>query len=281
MVRALDPTQTLTLRNQAVREVDKRFAEIARVIRVTIVDNNILANAEAADAGRFVFLRDAQKVEEFRLWLKAQLDAEILGTLTPQGAVVPTTQGSRATNWLNVFIGIAYNRGATKTRRRARRRFPALVTNADNVLANPAHIRRAELIFTRVFSQLEGVVGEVEQQVTRVLTDGIIRGDTTEQISRNLVERTEVIGRTRARLIARTEIVNSHNSAAIIEADELEGVLGEPVQMIWQTSLDGRERDVHRGRHMRIYDRDQAQRLIGEPNCRCSITPWVEEFGEL
>ena len=263
-----DPTRTLTLRRKAVAQVTKRFNEIKRVIRITLLDNRVLAHAEPADASRFVFLRDAGKVDEFMRWLHRQIQLEILNGAQNDDS-----------NFLNAFVGLGYASGATKTRSAIGRKYGDLPVTS--VFSNPAHVARAELIYTRVFSQLKGVTEVMEQQIARVLTDGIIQGKGIEEIAQNIIDRVDKIGITRARLIARTEIVNAHNLATIAEAESIEGILGVPIKMIWQTSLDGRERPTHRARHRKVYTKEKVLPLLGEPNCRCSITPWTKKFGEL
>ncbi len=265
-----DPTRTLTLRAFAVSELNRRFNEIKRVVRLTVSETNLLTvNAEPAGASRFAFLRDAEKVGEFESWLDEQVQEEILGGGTP------------GENWLNGYVGTSYGRGAQKTRSVIARKYAnAGLLPTSSIFTNPAHIERAELIYTRTFSSLKGVTDVMGQQMSRVLSDGILRGQGIKEISDGLTNRIDKIGKTRATLIARTEIVNAHNTASITEAETLEGSIGEEVKMRWQTALDGREREEHHNRHNKIYTKKVAATLIGEPNCRCAISPVVGEEEE-
>ena len=64
-----DPTRTLTLRNKAVSEINRRFKKLDNLIFESIAKNKIFENAEALKKDEFVFLRDDQKLDRFNIWL--------------------------------------------------------------------------------------------------------------------------------------------------------------------------------------------------------------------
>ncbi len=260
MSRVKDPTLTLTARGKAIREVNSRFNKIKYAITHELVTNQALG-----PNGRFNYLRDAEKVTGFVAWLNTEIEANIL------------TGASAKEHWLNTYISRSYYRAALKTRAPFVKKFDL---PANTIFESEAHIQRSELIFTRVYSGLKGVTQTMESQISRVLSDGILKGDGAKVIARNLNYRVDKIGKVRARLIARTEIVNAHNVSSITEAQNLEDAIGQEVKMQWQTAIDGRERDSHKARHKKIYTRKQALGLIGEPNCRCSVSAWIKEFGK-
>jgi len=268
--RQKDPTMTVTIRNKAVSQINRRFNNIKRVIKETLVGNNILDNIDssqlkAAPKSRFQYKYDSDKIDEFIKWLREQFNEEILkGSTTPRD------------NWLIFFIDVAYKRGASKLKYL----FDKKSIFKGSIYTHPIHVERSGLLFTRVYSQLKGVTDTMEQQISHVLSDGMIKGKNPKIIADEMSDRVEKIGKVRSRLIARTEIVRAHNIASINEAEILESSAGEKVKLIWQTALDGRERPSHRRRHRKVYDKDEAMQLIGEPNCRCSVTAWFDEFGQ-
>ena len=285
----IDPTRTLTLRKRAIAQVDRRFNRIKKAVTESIVGNDILGNAEAAPKRRFVFLRDPDKLDEFNAWLEEQIRLEILDEKLAAAAILlnPELKDKR-NNWLNVFIGAGYVSGIKAARqsfyKSSATRGRSYVAKGDlpkeTIFANPAHTERAEFIYTRVYAGLKGVSQTMANQMSRVLADGIIRGDSPNEIARKLNDRVDKIGRTRARLIARTEIINAHQSASIIEGQELANLLGEEVLYQWHTSLDGRERPSHRARHRKKYTKRKVETLIGEPNCRCAVSPITHDSGD-
>lgn len=263
-----DPTKTLTIRRRVSREIDRRFGEIKRVVRKTLKEaSGLIANAEPIQDGRFVFVRETEKVAIFDAWLKEQIDAEILAG----------SEGEISKHWLSRGIVEGYNRGATKTRMAAEKAIPSL-NKLDNYspLANPSHIERAELLYTRAFQDLKGVTEAMATQMSRVLAEGIIQGEAVKVVAKKLEDRVDAIGRTRAKLIARTEIVESHNSAAIREGQIIAAETGIEEKYQWNTAMDGRERQSHASRHGEIYTASEVQSLIGEPNCRCSVAIWFD-----
>ena len=273
--KSKDPTMTLTIRNKAISQVNRRFNTIKRLIRQSIVDNKVLstnARSQPATKARFVYLRDSEKLEEFMKWLHEQIRIEIFETSMYSAVDIEHM-------WLNVFIGVAYERGAEKTRQAVGRSAVAKgLIPTSSVFANPAHVERAKLIYTRVYQQLKGVTDTMEQQISRILSDGIIQGKDITTIATELNDRVDKIGKVRSRLIARTEIVNAHNVATIKEAENLENIIGETIKMKWRTCIDGRERFSHELRNNKIYDKKKALSLLGEPNCRCSLSPHLKEF---
>ena len=153
-------------------------------------------------------------------------------------------------------------------------------TPKATVLGNKIHTDKLDVLYTRGYSQLKGITESMEQQIAHVLSDGMLKGMSPEAVANEINDRVDKIGKTRAKLIARTEIVYSHNVASIMETARLEGILEKELEMIWHTSIDGRERDTHRARHGKKYSKEEALALIGEPHCRCSVSPWVPEAEE-
>ena len=256
-----DPTKTLTIRSQASREIDVRFNRLKRVIRETLNQaEGLIANIESISDGRFIFLRDPEKLDEFNEWFKEQVDEEILA-------------GGAEDNWLNAYVGQGYDRGARKTRLAAERNIPSLNKLEDfSPLANPAHVERAELIYTRVYKDLEGVTESMSSAISRELASGILTGENPRTVAARLNKQVDNIGKNRAKLIARTEIVHAHNTASIQEGSLIAAETGVEEQYQWLTAIDGRERPAHHDRHENIYPGGEAQSLLGEPNCRCSVS---------
>lgn len=271
-----DPTKTLTLRNRAAREIDLRFNRLKKAVRSVFNEGKMLTNVRLAGNGEFQFVRDDQKVPEFEKYLAQQIEKEILRI----DGLSPAEQ-KLENHWLNKSIGEGYRRGAVKTRLAGERNIPGLAKLPSySPFANPAHVERAELMFQRVYTDLEGVTKAMSGQMSRVLSDGILKGENPKKVAAKMNDRIDKIGKTRSKLIARTEIIEAHNTAAIKEAEQLEEDTGVAIHMKWITSIDGRQRHTHEARHNKIYTRGKAQAMIGEPNCRCSVTAYFDVDGE-
>lgn len=263
----LDPTKTLLIRNRASKEIDRRFSKIRKFVRDSIYIGKLVTN-EVLER-KYEFMRDSEKIAEFNRDLQLIIDKEILdiadGTIQPKDY------------WLNIHVGQGYDRGARKVRLAAERAIPSLVKlPAYSPLANPFHVERAELIYTRVFNDMKGVTDTMRSQMSRVLSEGMLRGDNPKTVAKDMIGRVDSIGITRSKLIARTEIVESHNQASIREADILEKETGVEIKMIWIGADDGRERPTHVARNNNIYTREEISSMIGEPNCRCSVSAYID-----
>lgn len=299
---------TLTLRNKAVSESNARFGNLSRAIHraFPLVEGKVgilLVNEESKESDkdssrgrlgryraslglppgtlpvttsqpiagpgfyrRYTFTRSPETVAEFDAWIKTQIEAEILQP------TIPLEQ-----KWLTSKLGIAYSRGATQSRNIAKpvaRRLGRELPDSSPYL-NKAHLDRARLIFTRNFDGMEGITDSMKFEMRRVLSDGILRGENPKEISLKLIKRVD-IGRARANRIARTEIIEAHQEASLLETEILEAELGVIFDMEWLTTKDGRQRDSHNARDGKIYSKAVAQSMIGEPNCRCAIFPHID-----
>ena len=216
-------------------------------------------------------LYDASKIDAFMAWLHEQIEHEILNT-----PLRTSTQ-----HWLLAFLGASYAKGVQHSRQAVSKHLAEeFGVPPASVYASAAHLERAQVMFVRAFDSLKGVTQAMEQQISEVLTDGIIKGKGIKRIAYDLNDRVEKVGKVRSRLLARTEIIRSHNVASIQEAQRLQNAIGVEVKMKWLTAQDERVRPVHRTRHDKVYTKQKAMQLIGEPNCRCSVSAWLPEYDE-
>jgi hypothetical protein len=260
-----DPTRTLTLRNRAVREINRRFGKIKQLINESLVKNNALQiNARALTESDFIFMRTPEKLERFDVWLDSGISELILSG--------STTVNSPDVNWLLVYLQESYIRGvkgsnAAFARTYGRNEVPERVIP----ITTPIHVESMQMLFTRDFNQLKGITQAMSQQMNYILSKRVLEGKGIRKIAKELNDRVDKIGISRSRLLARTEIINAKNLASIVEADEISGFLGEPVVFQWFAGSDARVRDEHRRRDNKYYTKEKVMGLIGEPNCRCAV----------
>lgn len=286
-----DPTRTIALRKKFISQINKRLKELKGIIRKAIIEDDcfgikkdkskilslsLVSKLSSPGAKVWQYRNDVEKVEEFVDWLKEQ---EELGILER----VPNTLTGKKDPWTNTYIQTSYQKGILQ----ARSELGALGVNLpstkdifeiNGVFNQPIHVERIESIFTRVFSDLKGVTEVMDRQISRQLSLGLAEGKGPYEIARLLNNRVDKIGITRARLIARTEIVRTHNVAAMNEFERLESIVGEEILVQWWTALDERVRSSHEDRHGKIYKKKKARGLIGEPNCRCALLPYMKSI---
>lgn len=276
-----DPTRTIGLRTRFADDAVRRLKKLKRELIASIVDNDAFGFRQQPTALReagqseWAYTWDQEKVEGFQAWLEEQEAAGILEVTQGPGTVGPEP-------WSNTYIRSAYQKGMAQGNSYLKSSGIIQAGELDIVQAfyQPFNVNRVGLLYTRAFDMLNGVTAAMNTDMSRVLAAGLAAGKGPSQIARELAGRVDSIGIVRARRIARTEIVGAHNHGALAEYEQAERFLGETVDVQWFATLDERVRSTHAARHEKIYTKAEAATLISEPNCRCSLLPWLPEFAE-
>lgn len=279
-----DPTQTATLRRRFEAEMRRRFARLIRELRrelpalLAAEPMGIEVHADGSfgapafdESGRFLFPRRAEKAAEFMRWLRRQARRDVLQI--DDGADV---RSAAARAWSNKYITTAYQSGirqaGAKLRRGGAKVEDSWVASAFN---RPVHADRLGLIYTRTFTELYDVTEAMARAMSEVLTLGMADGRNPLDIANSLVDRVDKIGITRARLIARTEVISSHAEASL-NAYEEAGVEGVEVEAEWSTAGDSRVCPDCQSMEGRLFTLREARGMIPlHPNCRCAFLPKV------
>jgi len=301
-VARYDPTRTTALRNAFARQMEKRFDELIRVIQEAIVTNDCFGLKEQKVLTQqvtppqyqaFAFLRDPAKVEAFMRWLQEQVDKGILqvGVLEQVGSAVEQA-------WTNMYVFDSYKRGVIRARyelRKAGVQIPDdLFGGIEASLSLPFHMDRVGLLYTRVFMDLKGITAAMDTMISRVLSQGMIDGDGPALLARKLVavingEGVDKLGlrdslgrfipaRTRAKILARTEIIRAHAEAQLQEFRNW-GVEGVSALAEFSTAKDDRVCSICESLEGKVYTLDEASGVIPvHPSCRCCWLPFIEEL---
>lgn len=289
-VLQMDPTRTLTLRKKFVADVDKRFLALKKLITVSIVLNDCFGLKPrvtapkpffiqaAAKPGQFAFDRSSAKVEAFMAWLAEQEAAGVL-----QMVQKSRIGGAVEQPWTNIYIDTAYQRGIRRGRQELRNQGVDIPGFGDSQLRDPImtafnqpiHADRVGLIYTRAYSDLKGITSAMDTQISRVLAQGIAEGRGPRELARTINERVDAIGITRARTLARTEVIRAHHSANIQEYRNA-GIEGVSVKAEWSTAgfnVCARCLDMAKSGP---YTLDEIEYKIPlHPSCRCVAIPIV------
>jgi len=200
-----EPTRTKTVRQQYAQRLRGRWDAIETAIRTGVTENDALALSVEAlvDAPRrnqFDFPTDARKTEAFRRWLETQTEREFLRTFGED----------------NQFIERAYERGVDDARTELRALGLAEGQTAA-ALQLPVHRDQLQRLYQRNFRALQGMTRATGREMSRVLSEGLASGAGPRDIADDLADRIDAVGRTRAEVIARTEVMASHNTARLQE----------------------------------------------------------------
>jgi SPP1 gp7 family putative phage head morphogenesis protein len=277
----VDPTRTLTLRKRLVSVLNRKFRALKGLINKSVVTNdcfgiNLVTN-EALREGEFAFLTDPEKVQQFMDWFREQVELGIL-------EVTSSRQIGSAVNafWLNTYISTAYRKGMQRARTELNKAGYAVPTNRsiDIDFNLPVHADRVGLLYTRAYTNLKGITNEMDKQISDALAQGMAEGRGPREIARSLTNRVEHVGKHRATLLARTEIIRAHHHATIQEYENW-GVVGVKVLAEWQTAGDARVCEKCNALARKktkfgngVYTLKQILPMIpAHPNCRCIALP--------
>lgn len=262
-----DPTKTTVLRRRFEEDLERRFDIVKRAIREMVLIEN--AFGIVRNVGRFEFERDSDKGKAFMRWLKDLQDKEILEIVpgTPLKAVASNA-------WTNKYIQSAYQKGIANAGARMRSAGAQVSDRWLNGAFNrPIHADRIARIYMRTFKDLDGITKEMDKGIRKTLSLGFAEGRSPLDIARQLNKDVDGIGITRARTLARTEIVAAHADANLSAFEEA-GVEGVDVESEWSTASDPCPIcDELAGE---TYTIAEARGLMpAHPNCRCAWTPRI------
>lgn len=290
-LNATDPTRTTTLRNQFIADINRRYRNLMNVITESVINRDALGLrtesrivspsaliATPTEPQEFAFTRDPQKMVAFQEWLREQERQSVLEVI-PGPAGIPEP-------FSNQYVRSSYQRGLSNALAQLRSRgvsvpttvLPSTIPGVVGGFHLPFHQERVQMIYTRVFTELEGVTAAMDAQISEILASGLIEGVSPEEMARRINNRVSAVGRTRARLIARTETVETYNQAATSEFQRAQAVIGEQIFVRWQTAEDERVRNSHIMRNQKVFTQEDFLQLIGEPNCRCTGIPVIESL---
>lgn len=293
LVSQRDPTRTTGLRQRFVRQMNRRFEDLKRLIRISIVDNDCFAiqpretfvSLQALPARAFEFQRTEAKVAGFMAWLEEQ---EQLGIL--EKVYRPGLRPSVGAAWTDLYIDSAYRQGIRRGQQELRRAgypvspWETVPGGISAVMSQPIHADRVTVIYSRTFEDLKSVTQVMNSQIRRQIADGLTSGLArglaegknpkviARELYKDVANRVDKIGKVRARAIARTEVIRAHHVASIQEyrRAEVEGVM---VKAEWL--LGGGACPICEGLAADgPYTLDQIEGMIpAHPNCRCTTIP--------
>lgn len=266
-INQYDPTRTLTLRNAFVANMNRRFKQLARAVTKAVVTEDVFGlnqpdvqtYAQPIGQGAFVYKTTSEKIEAFLIWLRQMEDALILefGTSAEFGVwqQVP---------WTNVYISKAYQQGTLRAQQELRKAGLTIILadEAGVIYINPVSVEKLRILYTRVFNELRGITTLMDEQISRILTQGLLEGQSprvlARMINRAIIGGGDTLGldiqyinktgkqvsyfmpgRRRAEILARTEIIRAHHIATVQEYKTW-GAHGVYVLAEWSTAGDGR-----------------------------------------
>lgn len=260
-----EPTRTKTLRKRYAQGLRGTLAGIRAALREGIIDNDALgleALASTPQAGQFEFTTDAQKVDAAERWLERQLQQDVLANYGGE----------------NQFIEQAYIKGLEDAQAELSALGAGTETAAAATVRLPVHQEQLTQLYSRNLSELRGLTDDLARDLRRELAEGLASGEGPRELARDRL--TDIIGQVedgtpraamnRATMIARTELMNSHNWGRLKEWERA-GV--QKVDVIIAATACPQCQAYKAGAP---YPASEAYgNLPRHPNCRCSHTIWT------
>lgn len=276
--RRVDPTRTKTPRKRFTGHLRQRFNAIKWHIRRGVVENdafNLTGGDGAADirrlagnvptddsltpgVGGFDFPRDRQAVEAFGEWLDTALEEEVLEEYAG-----------------DQYLRQGHARGIKHADAELRSEgYDPPESSVAATLRKPVHREKLELIYGRAYQELRGVTDATAQEMRRTLAEGLAEGVGPRDLATDLNDRVEKVGKTRAEVLARTEVVRAHSAGTI---DRYQEVLGDDAEVTPMAEMlvsgDRRTCDQCLALEGNTYKLEEARGLIPvHPRCRCAFT---------
>lgn len=283
-----DPTRTTTLRNRFINEMNSRFRFIRKEVIQSVYNNDcfnlraselfahqkIIFNAPISKA-QFDFPQNKDKVKAFMSWLGQQQNDKLLTV-----SKIPSRKVANEESWMDYYLESSYKRGiinAQSGMKKANIEYVSRPINAS--FTRPLHADRVGLLYTRAFNGLKGITDEMDKQISSTLAQGLVDGLSPFTLAKQITDRIDKIGITRARILARTEVIRTHAEATLNEFEEanLEGV---QVLAEWLTGgfdvcpicadLEETAMTIKEAHGM----------LPRHPNCKCTWVPYTEDMRE-
>lgn len=275
----LDPTRTLSLRRAFYREIVRALVQFRRSLLEFLVTKDAFGLQErksfiqlsATTPRQYEFLTSADKLEAFRQWFQQQVEADILS---------PDPNTPLGQPWTTEYVESAYKRGQLNAFFASKRGIPGLMDwTQEEFLRNsflaPETMAKILLLGTRAWNEMKGLTDVMGQQLNRILAQGIADGTGVERIARQMTAVISGLSRSRALMIARTEIIHAHAEGQLDAFDKL-GVQELGVSAEWSTAGDDRVCPRCHRYEGQVFSIQAARGMIPlHPNCRCSWKPYL------
>lgn len=268
-----DPTQTQALRQAYGARLRRWFDKLIAALEEGIVDDDVFAinQDDPSVPPVFDFPRDRDTVTQFNQWLQRQERDGVLEIIGEDD---------------NTWVRSAYSRGISDADRRLQQE--GIDIRDDDVVAalqTPVHRDQLQDLYARNFAALEGITDEMNRQIREELATGLAEGAGPAVVAAAITDRVDKIGRRRATIMARTEIINSYTTATLNRYEEM-GVDTVTVKAEFATAGDERvcatcaslEGNVYTIQQMRTetFTFDENEFPVRPPihaQCRCTLLP--------
>ena len=274
---ARDPTRTATLRAAYARDLRTKLLELARIVQITVGDNDALHLSDqnppliqqTLPATRFEFLNAPTRIPDFLAWLRGAIDEIMLAHYDPGRTTLTATN-----RYIYQAMQAAIKRADVEMVRAGL--LPAAI-GIDPLI--PAAVpdslaRTASILYSRNYELLKGIGEDVARKIGLELSSGVIKGINPLDMAKGMTDIIRTDGIYRANMIARTEVINAFAETSL---DRYEQYGVTEVQPMVELSTAGDDRVCDRCLSLEARGPRSTADARGvipvHPNCRCTWLP--------
>lgn len=275
-----DPTRTGNIRQGFIVEINRKTNALKRKIWDLVVTEDafglkaggtIKTPSSLVGNQRFAFRTDVEKIKGLSSWFEDQVKEGILSVDAKTGDI-----------WAADYVASAYKQGYQRAYEDLHK--SQLSKSVDfyngsrqeflrSAFAQPESMEKIRLLAARTFQDLKGVSQDMGTQISRFLVDGMAHGRSPQQIARDMNRAITKLTNTRARAIARTEIINAHAEGQLDSFQKL-GVEKLSVMAEWSTAGDDLVCPLCHPLEGVTYTIAEARGMLPRHvNCRCAWAP--------
>lgn len=274
----VDPTRTATVRRRFAQHLRARFDAIKWHVRKAILDRDVFglsspdrtvgldaANVDTDEdiqppTRAWAAIPTAEAVARFDTWLDDAMEREVLSKYDGDTYI----EHGYLKGVQNADIGLK-NSGIVD---------PESPDNLQAVIRRPVHRRELDRIYTQAYQSLDGITDAAANQMRRELAEGLGQGQNPRKIARSLTDRVEKVGRTRATVLARTEVIRAHSESTLTRFESVAGDVSVTVKAEWLTAGDRRVCPDCAALEGNEYKIEEARGMLPlHPQCRCTWRP--------
>ena len=242
------------------------------------------------------FSRSEEKLTDFMNWLQEQVEKGLI-----EIREFNQVGDGIESEWTNKYIADSYKRKELRSRYELAKEGINVPSGNENVSSNisistPFHIDRVGLLFTRVFSDLQGISVAMDAVISRILAQGMADGEGSVAVARKIeaaingsglgdlgitnefIAEAIISAKRRAKMLAHTEMMRAYHKSAMQDFKNWRE-LGIDTKAEWKTAGDNRVCDLCKALEGKIFTVEEIEDMIPlHPECRCIALPYIEEL---